>query len=126
MFKLKMMKTVYGHRHLNFFFEPLFTILEDGFVTNKKTYNWKDVEQLDSWKPSSEKIQSMMANSGISPSTVVRLKDGTSVKINARSLEKKGKKETAGFLSGKTLAYDELVETLEMKVPTAAQLKPDL
>ena len=104
----------------------MFTILEDGFVTNKKTYSWKDVEQLDSWKPSSDKIQNMMANSGISPSTVVRLKDGTSVKINARALEKKGKKEKAGFLNGKTPAYDELVETLEMKVPTAAQLKPDL
>ena len=126
MFKLNMMKTVYGHRHLSFFFEPLFTILEDGFVTNKKTYHWKDVEQLDSWKPHSDKVLGMMENSGISPSTVVRLRDGTSVKINARALEKKGKREKAGFFSGKTPAYDELVETLEMKVPEAAQLKPDL
>ena len=97
MFKLNMMKTVYGHRHLSFFFEPLFTILEDGFVTNKKTYHWKDVEQLDSWKPHSDKVLGIMENSGISPSTVVRLRDGTSVKINARALEKKGKREKAGY-----------------------------
>lgn len=126
MFKLNMMKTVYGHRHLSFFFEPLFTVLEDGFETNKKSYQWNDVEQLDTWKPSSEKVQNLMANSGISPSTKLRLNDGTSIKINARALEKKGKRESADFLSGKTPAYDELLQTLEMKVPDAAQLKPDL
>ena len=111
---------IYGHKQLNYFFRPLISVTDSGFIFRKKRYTWNDIETFDHWCPRSGMAKILSEHSGISPSATIILKNGEKIKLNARVLEKKGKKDRADFFNGKTNAFEELLHIIIDKAPVEA------
>ncbi len=111
---------VYGHRQLNFFFVPLISVTNGGFIHKKELYTWGDIREFDHWCPRSGMAKVIAQHSGISPAATLILKSGLKIKLNARVLGRKDKKTHANFFNGKTPAFDELVKFIVKHVPTEA------
>lgn len=103
---------VYGHRQLSIFFVPLLETDADGFRYKGKAYGWNDVEKVSVWDSEWHKLLGYPA---CIPRARIRLQDRTVIKLNGRSLEKKGVKTKVGFSSNKSNAFDELLALFRME-----------
>lgn len=113
-----MKKTIiYGHKQLNFFFVSLISVSNSGFTHKKEEYTWGDIRDFDHWCPRSGMAKILAEHSGISPTATIILKNGIKIKLNARVLERKDKKDRAHFFNGKTTAFDELVKFIVKHAP---------
>lgn len=103
---------IYGHRQLSLFFIPLLEIDEEGFLFKGKRYAWNDVDKISVWGP-------MISIPGCfnvgMPGARISLRDGKTIKINGRTLEKKGQPPIIGFFSCKSNAFYELTKLFKSK-----------
>jgi hypothetical protein len=95
--------TVYGHRHLAFWFVPVLATDSAGFTFDGRRYAWTDVQSVDEW-------DLRKLNAGVAQFRArIILSDGTRIHLNGRALEKAGVKPRIGFFTTRSDAYDELL-----------------
>jgi hypothetical protein len=103
---------VYGHSHIGNIFEDILEISEDGFIYDGKQYRWADIKKI---KRYDSLFWSLFFYQGGTPVAYVFLNDGKRIRIRGRVLMKKGEQSDLDFFSGKSRAYEELLDLIEKK-----------
>jgi hypothetical protein len=98
--------SVFGHRHLSFFFRPVVELTSDGFIYRGQRYPWSAVKTVD---VSDSPLRALAGFPAAIPRATITLEDGTQIHLNARVLERRDRKPKVGFWSHKSDAFDELV-----------------
>ena len=102
-----MYMAIYGHRHLGFFFRPVFEINEQGFRFGGLEYSWTAITRVEVRDSPFDPLVGYFV--GGYPWATVYLNDGKSIRLNGRALEKRGEKARVGFFSSKSDAFRELI-----------------
>jgi hypothetical protein len=105
-------RTVYGHIHIGNKFEQVIEITQDGFVYDSKHYSWTDIKKI---KRYDSLFWSLLFYQGGAPVAYIFLNDGKRIRIRGRILERKGEQSDIDSSSGKSSAYEELLDLLEEK-----------
>jgi len=103
----------YGHRHLGLLFRPLVEVREHGLVFQGAEYDWGAIEGLEVYDSPLDPLTWFSYAGGGHPTATVHLKDGKSIRLDARALEKREVKPKIDFLSGKSDAFQELIALLQ-------------
>jgi hypothetical protein len=104
----------FGHRHFGIYFKPKLSLYSDGLEYRGRRYVWSDVEFVDVHDPG--RLSFLAGYPGGIPRMRIRLKDGSVIRINGRSLEKRGTKPRVGFWTSRSDAFEELVMVLKRHV----------
>jgi hypothetical protein len=101
---------IYGHRHLGFLFRPLFEVTDLGVHVGRTQYNWTDIQRAE------VRASLLDPMRWFSPATYpwayIYFNDGKRIWVNGRALAKRGEKGHVGFLSSKSAAFEEVIDTL--------------
>jgi hypothetical protein len=106
---------IYGHRQLNLFFVPMLYIEDQGFTFKNKNYSWKDVERVLVWEPFLN-LSGIFFGTWAIPRATIILSDGKKIRIHAGIFAKKGEKSKVGFLSGKSEAFERIIQLFNEKI----------
>jgi len=98
--------SVYGHRHLSFFFRPVVELTPDGFTHKGQRYAWSAVRTVE---VHDSPLRALAGYPASIPRATITLNDGTRIRLNARVLEQQGHDPRVGFFSSRSDAFDELI-----------------
>lgn len=104
---------IYGHQQLSLFFIPLLEIHDDGFIFKNKKYFWNDVKHVFIWEPF-EGLGALLGTGAI-PRATIELSDGKKIRIHSSVFKKEGEIRKVGFLSGKSEAFDKIINLFKEK-----------
>ena len=96
--------SVYGHRHLGWWFHSFLTVTPTGFKYQDKAYAWSDIVRVE------ERDYTGINWGTAKRRASVHLKDGKKIALNCRALELAGTRPKVNFWTTKTDAYEELLE----------------
>ena len=107
------MSEIYGHRVLGFFFRPLLAIDNDGFAYESRRYNWGYIVEVIESQSFLAKLFTYPV--GL-PTVTLIMRDGRKIRINGRTIKRKGDKPKIGFLSDRSDALDELLKIIKSRI----------
>jgi len=105
------MNTIYGHRHLIWFFKELFEMTDRGIKYKGKEYSWDDIQKI-------KRAPGSYAINLCYPGAIIYLNDGKKIWLNGRVFTKAGEKPKFNiwsFLSGESREFIELFEFIKQK-----------